>query len=136
MNLNHWLQMVNSNKFQFYDYGEMSKKKMSIEIIISCQILATTNYFFLLLKIKKLIENMQEYGQKTPPEINLANITEDIHLFAGDTDELADPVNVIMLFNQLINSKGKSINMYHMGHATFLMGKNMMYMQDVLKILA
>ncbi len=65
----------------------------------------------------------------------MSAITEDIHLFAGDTDELADPVDVIRLYNDLTASTGKTLHMYHMGHGTFLFGKNMQYMEEVFKIL-
>ena len=58
-----------------------------------------------------------------------------MHLFAGDTDELADPVDVVRLFNEMTNSKGKTLRMYHMGHATFLVGKNVDFLKDVEKVL-
>jgi hypothetical protein len=54
---------------------------------------------------------------------------------AGDTDELADPVDVVRLYNEMVNSKGRTIKMYHMGHATFLIGKNMKYMNRLIEIL-
>ena len=81
------------------------------------------------------IENLLHYGSKIPPKIDLSKITHDVHLLAGDTDELADPVDVIRLFNEMTNSKGKTLKMYHMGHFTFLAGKNMDFLKDVEKIL-
>lgn len=53
----------------------------------------------------------------------------------GDTDEVADPVDVVHLWNALTRAKGKTLRYYHMGHATFMIGRNMLYLQDVINIL-
>lgn len=61
-----------------------------------------------------------------------------MHLFVGDTDVLANPVDAIHLYHDLTNSVGKTLNMYHLGHATFLFGKDkivMSYMDDVIALL-
>jgi hypothetical protein len=42
---------------------------------------------------------------------------------AGDTDLLADPIDVVRIYNEIKDSSiNATLRMYHMGHATFLIG--------------
>lgn len=55
---------------------------------------------------------------------------------AGDTDLLADPIDVVRIFNEIKDTSiNATLHMYHMGHATFLIGKDMSFMNDVFQIL-
>lgn len=79
-------------------------------------------------------ENLRRYGQKTPPVYDPNLITEDIAMFVGTDDLLAVPTDATAWFNALTNSK-KSYHQYRIGHLTFLMGKELAYMNDLLEFL-
>ena len=79
--------------------------------------------------------NMEKYGQKTPPEIDLKKIhgTKIIQI-AGSFDKLADPTDNKWLNEQL----GENViyfKYYDLGHMGFLLAKDMQYMRDVLNLL-
>ncbi len=68
-------------------------------------------------------QNLKVYGTEIPPAFNLSNIKTNVHLMAGDTDLLADPIDVVRIYNEIKDSSiNATLRMYHMGHATFLIG--------------
>lgn len=80
-------------------------------------------------------ENLKIYGQSTPPLYNLANITAQVHLFAGDEDMLADPTDVQRLKGELVNANVTFHEYANVGHITFLWGIDMSYVNDMLETL-
>ncbi len=46
-------------------------------------------------------ENLKRYGQKVPPFWDTSKIQHPLHLFAGSSDELADPKDVAKLWQSL-----------------------------------
>jgi hypothetical protein len=54
-------------------------------------------------------QNIQIYGQKTPPNYDLSKITIPVHLYVGKYDKLADPTDAQHLFTELTNSSGKVV---------------------------
>lgn len=105
----HYAQMINSGKFQLYDWGSTS-------------------------------ENHKHYGQNTPPMVNLANIKGDVPvaMFAGTEDDLGDLTDARWARAQ-IESGGHGLVHYEevkAGHSTFMVGKDMYYFKNVLKLVA
>ena len=72
--------------------------------------------------------NQKHYGQKTPPQYNLENITFPVHMYVGKYDKLADVEDCQNLFNNLKNSPGKTMKIYDFGHATFVWGLSLKHM--------
>jgi len=56
-------------------------------------------------------------------------------LFAGATDELADLEDVAILRQSMTKSPNVTYNEYPFGHASFLIAKDMSYINDVLAVL-
>ncbi|KAL4468663.1 hypothetical protein ABPG74_005166 [Tetrahymena malaccensis] len=81
------------------------------------------------------IENILHYGSTTAPKIQVEKINVPVHLFVGQTDELADVSDVEILRQNLVGSPNVTYNLYPFGHASFLIGKNMTYMNDVFAVL-
>ena len=80
-------------------------------------------------------ENEKRYGQKTPPEIDLTTLSKvPIGLFAGKDDELGDPVDVAWLKTQ-IQKVLKTDKTYDLGHISFLFGKDLSYVDDLIEFL-
>jgi pimeloyl-ACP methyl ester carboxylesterase len=78
-------------------------------------------------------ENQKHYGQDTPPEINIASITDfPIHMVVGNEDALGDTQD-----NQWVKSViGSTLVEYdaiEAGHLTFMDGKDMSFMDQVVK---
>ena len=78
--------------------------------------------------------NQKIYGQPTPPRYNASLITEDVALFVGNGDELATAPDATKFYNEMTNAK-KEIHYYDIGHLTFLIGKKLAYMDDLIKFL-
>ena len=78
--------------------------------------------------------NQQIYGQSTPPKYDASLITEDVALFVGNGDELATAPDATKFYNEMTNAK-KEIHYYDIGHLTFLIGKKLAYMDDLIKFL-
>jgi len=76
--------------------------------------------------------NKDHYGQEQPPELNLkaADGKVPVGLFVGDGDELADVIDVNWIPTQIPNSI-KFHKVYHYGHLSFMVGKDMQYLYDV-----
>lgn len=49
------------------------------------------------------MQNLQKYGNATPPDYLLENCKVPVALFYSDQDKLADSVDVIRLFKELPN---------------------------------
>ena len=81
-------------------------------------------------------ENTAHYGQSTPPEWNPNNIRVPMRLFAGTSDELADPEDVNYLWSLLAPEVKRHLKFYVSGHATFLWGREVSpWMNDVFAML-
>mgnify|MGYP000994477599 CR=1 FL=1 len=79
-------------------------------------------------------KNLKKYGQETPPEYKLENITGDLMLFVATADEMADVKDVQLLFDRLKKSKANvKIGYYPGGHVTFTMGKELYFLDDFMK---
>ena len=78
-------------------------------------------------------ENMRRYGQKTPPRLNLSEIEEEVHLYVGKYDELADLEDFYDMVGKLNRTKNLTVTEIEGGHATFLWGKNMDFLENVLQ---
>jgi len=78
-------------------------------------------------------ENLKQYGQKTAPIYNFAQIPGPIALFFGADDRLGDPVDSAWL-RSVIPSKSiiYQEDTYAFGHLTFIWGKNMTWFQNVI----
>jgi len=79
-------------------------------------------------------ENLKRYGQATPPVYDPKLITEEIAMFVGTDDLLADPTDARNWFNTLTTAKA-SYHEYKIGHLTFLLGKELIFMNDLLDFL-
>ena len=64
------------------------------------------------------------YGQATPPEYDLTNIKENIRLFVGTGDKLADVEDVNNLVKHLVNAHVEMTIVDKWGHCTWQMAKN------------
>jgi gastric triacylglycerol lipase len=78
-------------------------------------------------------ENLRRYGQKTPPVLNLSNVDAEVHLYVGRFDELADLQDFEILIGKLNGTKKISVTEIEGGHATFLWGKNMTFLEQILQ---
>jgi pimeloyl-ACP methyl ester carboxylesterase len=81
-------------------------------------------------------KNMEKYGTKTPPEIDLSKIENapPIAMMVGTSDLLGDLKDNEWLKNQL-GANVKYFNTYEAGHITFFIGKDVSYMNDVVDVL-
>lgn len=102
INMNHWSQLVTSKKFQYFDYGKK--------------------------------ENQKKYGQDTPPLIDISKLNKvPIAIYSGKDDELADPTDVKWLTGVLEGAGVMKFNKeYEDGHVTFIIGKEMTYVADLI----
>mmetsp|Transcript_64761 Transcript_64761/g.75299 ORF Transcript_64761/g.75299 Transcript_64761/m.75299 type:complete len:397 (+) Transcript_64761:27-1217(+) len=81
-------------------------------------------------------ENMKRYGQETAPEYDLSLIKEKVAMFVGSDDLLANPTDAKRLFDNMINAESKTYHEYQrVGHLTFLLGRELAYMNDLLEFL-
>ena len=80
--------------------------------------------------------NTEHYGQPYPPVWELSNIRQQIRLFAGTSDELADLTDVNYLWDSLNPDVKKFLKVYNAGHCTFMWGITVKpWMDDVKKML-
>ena len=68
--------------------------------------------------------NFISYGQKTPPDYDLGQIRENVHLWYGTGDLLADVTDVEILKTKLVNAKVSVNKIDKWGHITFNIAKN------------
>jgi len=79
-------------------------------------------------------KNQKVYGQPTPPRYNPALIKENVALFVGSGDELATTLDASKWHSEMGTTK-KALHIYNMGHMTFLIGKTLPYMDDLVKFI-
>lgn len=82
--------------------------------------------------------NQKKYGQDTPPEVDLTKITGKVPLamFVGTADDLGDTTDARWARDQ-IQKGGDAIKLYKevpAGHSTFMIGKDMSYVDDLLNV--
>ena len=80
-------------------------------------------------------ENQKKYGQTTPPLYEATRITEEVGMFVGTGDMLADTFDAAKFYGEMVNAPKKEIHYYPIGHLTFLVGKTLPYMDDLIKFL-
>jgi len=75
--------------------------------------------------------NIRVYGQKTPPEIDIRQISEvPIGIWSGAEDNIADVADVAWIVGNLKTLKFNRM-IYHHDHSSFLMGLDMSYLTEV-----
>jgi gastric triacylglycerol lipase len=75
------------------------------------------------------------YGQPTPPLYDPANINFPVNMFVGAEDRLADPTDATDAKNAMTGTT-VAFNLYpNMGHASFIWGLNMSFMNDVFAVI-
>ena len=79
--------------------------------------------------------NLKKYNQTTPPRYQPSLIQEEIAMFVGTEDLLADSYDATKWFGEMTNATRKDIYYYEIGHLTFLFGKRLPYMNDLLTFL-
>jgi gastric triacylglycerol lipase len=79
--------------------------------------------------------NIENYGQPTAPTFDLGNINIPVHLFVGSDDVFAGPLDATLLRNDLVGSPNVTFNEYPMAHTSFLLGRDMSFMNKVFAIL-
>lgn len=78
-------------------------------------------------------ENMIKYGQATPPDWNLTNIVQKVHLFLGDNDTVGDLEDQQTLLAHMMNSN-TTHKVYPAEHMTWIWSKNIsFYYSDLLQ---
>lgn len=75
------------------------------------------------------------YGVNYPPLYDLSKIEEEVYMFVGNYDKLADLIDANRTRSELTNAKKVWWKQFDAGHCTFMWGKNMDHMIDVLAIL-
>ena len=83
--------------------------------------------------------NNQKYGQDKPPLVDYTNIKGEVPvaMFAGTEDDLGDLTDARWARSQ-IEQGGNALKHYEevkAGHATFMIGKDMYYFKNVLKLI-
>jgi len=80
--------------------------------------------------------NIQVYGTPNPPVYDLSKITEPVHMFVGNYDELAPLSDTSNLRSKLTGSSSVEYRTYELGHASFIWGKDTAtYVNDVISVL-
>eukprot|EP00588_Corethron_pennatum_P003963 CAMPEP_0194291486 /NCGR_PEP_ID=MMETSP0169-20130528/43478_1 /TAXON_ID=218684 /ORGANISM="Corethron pennatum, Strain L29A3" /LENGTH=460 /DNA_ID=CAMNT_0039039381 /DNA_START=91 /DNA_END=1473 /DNA_ORIENTATION=- len=104
----HYAQLVNSGRFELFDWGSGSA-------------------------------NRNKYNQETPPVVNLSKISGGVPvgMFVGTADDLGDVTDGEWSRDQ-IEKGGDAIRLYRevpAGHATFMIGKDMGYLDEMVDLL-
>lgn len=73
---------------------------------------------------ENVTENMQHYGQPTPPEYDIGKINTDVYLFWSPNDKLADEQDIeeFLLKNINPNSLKGNHKLTDFGHIDFVLG--------------
>jgi pimeloyl-ACP methyl ester carboxylesterase len=102
----HFGQVIKAKKFQDFDWGQK--------------------------------RNQQIYGQDSPPEIDISKITDvPLAMFVGSVDDLGDPIDCRWARDQ-INAGGSALKYYEEvpgGHSSFMVGKNMTYLDTLIGLM-
>ena len=81
-------------------------------------------------------ENLVHYGQKTPPEIDITAIHRvPVAMFVGKQDPWADLTDVSWAYHS-IPSAVHYQEIDNCDHSTYLLGKDVSFMDDVKKLVA
>jgi hypothetical protein len=79
--------------------------------------------------------NMELYGSRTPPLVPVENFNVPTALFSGSLDNLADPVDVAWIKDQ-ISEHVVFAKEYHLDHFSFVIAKDMSYFtQDAVSVI-
>jgi len=114
--------------------GKFSWETSTLNVLHWKQMTVETSYIFKMYDYGTK-GNLQNYNQSSPPIFNLSNITFPVHLFVGEYDKLADMADATQLKNDLTGSPNVTYWLYPYTHGTFLLGKNVSYMNDVFAVL-
>ena len=76
-------------------------------------------------------ENLRRYNSTTPKIYDLSQITIPVSLIVGTADKLGDVENARKINENLINSKTVGYHEFNLGHASFLWGRDMSYLNDL-----
>ena len=80
-------------------------------------------------------DNLEHYGQITPPDYDLSLIDFPIAMFAGEKDLVADPKDVEWTYQQL-KKHTVFYHQYYLGHMSFAIAKDMSWFDvDAMAIL-
>ena len=81
-------------------------------------------------------ENINKYGQATPPQYNLSKVRVKMAIAHGDLDMLADPTDVAWLLDKNKSGLDTSLiswqKMLHFGHCSFMMARDMSYLDELI----
>jgi len=80
-------------------------------------------------------ENLQRYGQKTPPFIELKNIKTPLAMFVGKQDPLSTPSANAWTKKELSQKPVYYKERDQWDHGTFSIGKDMSYLDDLFGLL-
>jgi len=78
--------------------------------------------------------NMKMYGQKTPVEYDLSSIEETFYLYAGLQDRMASILDTRNAIKKFPKDK-VTVREIEAGHLSFLLGKDITYMMEIIDIL-
>lgn len=93
----------------------------------------TKNETFQKFDFKNETENFRRYGQISPPAYNLSNVDIPLYLYSGIYDELADLDDFHYLLDKLNGTKSVNVTYIEGGHASFLWGNNMSFLNKILQ---
>ena len=106
-NLIHYAQIIKDKKFQRFDFGKE--------------------------------ENMKKYGTETPPEYDLSKISIKMAIMQGDLDMLSDTTDDAWLLDEKQSGLKTDLVVYHemlhFGHVSFMMAKDMSYVDRLVKVI-
>jgi pimeloyl-ACP methyl ester carboxylesterase len=81
-------------------------------------------------------KNKEVYGHPEPPLIDISKIRDiPIAIMVGKYDKISPPKDGEWIKSQLSSDDVKLYKVYDYGHLSFLMGKDMNYVQDIDQIL-
>lgn len=74
---------------------------------------------------------MKRYNSNTTIPYDLSKIMIPVNLIVGTADKLGDVENAKKINENLINSKRVGYYEFNLGHASFLWGRDMSYMNEI-----
>ena len=81
-------------------------------------------------------KNVAKYGQKNPPEIDITGISNvPVAMFVGLQDPFSDVVDAKWAYDSIPSSVHFQ-TIENCDHSSYLMGKDMSFMEDVKELLA
>ena len=67
---------------------------------------------------------MEHYQHTKPPPYDLTLIQEEVHMWVGTADNLATPIEAMLISQALVNAKVQRKILQDWGHSTFHFAKN------------